>query len=796
MTDLRRRTLLGTALASPLAVGTPGSAETIDRSSPIISFADRNDARFLGGEVWANPMEDWRIVDGRATVMSDRAARNLHSLVYVVENPAAGFAVRIPVRRVAEADQSTNGNAADGHPTGRRPANGRVEFGFRVGVNADVDDHRAACFAADGLEAGVRGGRLFIGEHRGEPDVRVPIDCVVSFSAESSIDGISTVRLTLSTDDGDLVDEVRADVATGTLAGNVAVVNGFGTDVWRRGLARHAFGDWSFDGPGVSHHPGRAFGPLLWTMYTVDVDPSLPPAEASSDATVRLNVLAAPIGEDDDHRVTLSIDRGDGFTDIADASIEPGPWVASFVLNDFDATADVPFRITLPRRARSGEASEPATLSGTIRHNPVDRPLRFAAMTCQKDYGFPYAPVAENLQRLDPDLLYFSGDQLYEDHGGYGVLRDGSERSVVNYLRKFYQFGWAFRDSMADRPTLCIPDDHDVFHGNLWGEAGKALELSPGEKMQTSTSSGYSLPVDMVNVVHRTNAGHHPPAARPDACGRGISSYFGELNFGSVSFAILADRQYKSGPEHVDTGPGRADHVTRSDFDLSRIDVEGLELLGPDQEAWLAGWAEDESRHRMRVVLSQTVFSGLATHHGGYDGYLKADLDSGGWPQAARGRAVELLRRAHALHVNGDQHLMSLSQYGVEKQRDAGWAFCVPAIAAGYPRWWRPDELGLPHDERPEGDRSNTGQYRDAFDNLAYVYRVGNPESQRGRDRYETAHRKGSGFGLVTVNPATETYRLNAFRFAVDATAEEGSQFDGFPVTIHRDENAGRNRLS
>ena len=30
---------------------------------------------------------------------------------------------------------------------------------------------------------------------------------------------------------------------------------------------------------------------------------------------------------------------------------------------------------------------------------------------------------------------------------------------------------------------------------------------------------------------------------------------------GDVGFAILGDRQWKSGPQHVETGSGRADHV-------------------------------------------------------------------------------------------------------------------------------------------------------------------------------------------------------------------------------------------
>ena len=67
-------------------------------------------------------------------------------------------------------------------------------------------------------------------------------------------------------------------------------------------------------------------------------------------------------------------------------------------------------------------------------------------------------------------------------------------------------------------------------------------------------------------------------------------------------------------------------------------------------------------------------------------------------------------------------------QYGVEKQRDSNWSFCTPAISAGYPRWWRPDEMKFDHQNRPQHRLDNTGEFLDAFDNYAYVYCVGNPE--------------------------------------------------------------------
>jgi len=210
----------------------------------------------------------------------------------------------------------------------------------------------------------------------------------------------------------------------------------------------------------------------------------------------------------------------------------------------------------------------------------------------------------------------------------------------------------------------------------------------------------------------------------------------------------------------------------------------------------LKAWADDWRAHSMKVLLSQTVFAGVATHHGGYDGYLKADLDSGGWPQAARDHAIDIIRAAKPLHINGDQHLTTLAQYGVTQQRDSCWSFCTPAISAGYPRWWRPDELGMPHQNRPAHGLANTGEYVDGFGNKVYVYAAGSPENRPKGNRYERAHKKGSGFGLVTIDSEAKTYEIESFRFLIDATdGKESNQFPGWPVTLYQRENGGDNQL-
>jgi hypothetical protein len=586
---------------------------------------------------------------------------------------------------------------------------------------------------------------------------------------------------------GKLLGSVEHVVPMDQILGNVSLAHNLKSASAKPGGkagARYRFHHWKMEGEAFTVKPEQRFGPILWTMY------SLSDSRSNEGFVMKLSALTGPMGAKDSREVELMVKRGADWETLGKAELDPDAWVATFRIANWNAKDAVPYKVIYREQLRDG-GEVPHEWSGVIRANPAGRPLRMAAMTCQNDYAFPYEPVAENVRKLDPDLAYFSGDQIYESHGGFGIIRRPADRAILNYLRKYYQFGWAFREVMRNCPTLCLPDDHDVFHGNLWGEGGKAMEGG-----NTSTMGGYIEPVRMVNAVHRTSVAHHPDPHDPTPALQGMSVYYGDMVYGGVGFAILADRQWKSGPEHVDTGGGRADHVSDRDFDTAKLDKPGLVLLGERQEKFLESWAKDWRGHELKAVLSQTVFANVATHHGGPNAFLKADLDSGGWPQTPRNRAIELMRPSMALHINGDQHLTTLVQYGVENQRDSNWSFCTPAIAAGYPRWWKPDEMGIPHENRPGHGLPNTGEFIDGLGNKAYVYAVGNPEVGKAPNRYDKAHQKGSGFGFITFDTGKKTYFIESFRFKVDATdGKPGNQFPGWSVTIQQAENRGENRL-
>ena len=771
------------------ALGIPGKTQAQEskaavkkQSDPTVSWTNTHDRVFLGGEVWANPMENWRVIDGAAECVSQGADRNIQLLTHQLTDNSKAFSANVTISQAETGKQD-------------------LGAGFKIGVRSELNEHRSNAFAKNGIKVGLVDGSLMVGNATKQVDgLKNPQNVTLNVAGKPSGQKYSLV-LTATNGDGEQLGQLSSEVPKDAVLGNIALVNSFvpqktggeskPKNKKKRGFSgtggRYRFSDWTVSGRAFKVTPENRFGPILWTMY------SLSDLRGDEGFVMKLSALTGPMGAEDSKDIELFVQKNDQWQSLGTAALDTDAWTATFRIANWDEKTETPYMVVYREKHRSGSETE-STWTGTIKANPSGRPLRLGALTCQNDYGFPYEPVANNIIKLDPDMLYFSGDQLYESHGGFGLIREPAEPAILNYLRKYYQHGWSFRHAMKNAPTICLPDDHDVFQGNIWGEGGKAMDV---KKNGASSNGGYIEPARMVNVVHKTNCAHHPDFYDPTPVDQDISVYYGDMVYGDVSFAILGDRQWKSGPQNVETGSGRADHVKDQQVDTKFLDKPGLVLLGERQEEFLKHWVDDWRGHKMKVLLSQTVFAGVATHHGSHNGYLKADLDSGGWPQTARNNAINIIRKGMPLHINGDQHLTSLSQYGVDQQRDSCWSFCTPAISAGYPRWWRPDEMNMPHENRPEHGHENTGEYLDGFGNKVYVYAVGNPVVGKDKNRYKKAHEKGSGFGLVTIDTAAKTYHLDSFRFLIDATdGNEKNQFPGWPVTIAQKENSGDNLLS
>jgi len=481
---------------------------------------------------------------------------------------------------------------------------------------------------------------------------------------------------------------------------------------------------------------------------------------------LKLSAQLRPLRAEDEHRVALEIEESGAWREIATADVHKVGWTATFRVEDWDASRAVKYRV---RHARGGR------FEGVIRADPRDQASIVAAVFTGNSPGpgggrIGKQDVVDAVRKLDPDLLLFTGDQVY-DH--------------TTHTASWLRFGETFADLIRDRPTVCMPDDHDVGQGNLWGGGGRAIDLD--------TKGGYVRPADYVKLVERQQTSHLPDPVDPAPVEQGIGVWFTRLVVGGVDFALIEDRKFKSGCFGLVTkelGP-RPDHVDRPEYDARAFDVDGKQLLGARQERFLADWSEDWDGVVMKSVVSQTAFAMASTHHGKDKTFYSCDFDANGWPQTPRRRAVALLRRACAFHACGDQHLATIVQYGLDDWRDAGFAFCVPSIANLWPRWWEPS---TPSANREPGADEFTGDHLDGFGNRLTIFAHTNPRAS-GREPHEL-HDRMPGFGVLRFDKPARTIAMECWPRMVDPTGAGARQYAGWPRTIRQIDLLGRHRFA
>lgn len=725
--------------------------------SKSYDFNETNDRVWIGEEFWSIPIEDWQIKDGRIESVGDRANMRVNLLATDISGEGSfNFSVQMGVLRKGE---------------------GQGSAGIRIAIKDDTDsDYRSLCYFGEGIDIGIRNSeeffladeKLLLPENFDQSSFILRVegqqDDITRLLSAEVIDTKGN-SLKLESSDFENLDGMISLVTNHFKSGSYPE----GTYYW--------FDNISLSGGNVQNYPDRTFGPVLWSMYTL------------SKGVLKMTAQMPPVSPDDPQTVLLQMQNGQNWIDLDAAEIDPDARIAVFKAENWVDTMDHKYRLVYNLDGKDHY------YEGTIRKDPMKGKLTMGGMTCQYHYGFPYRPLVENLDKLNPDILYFSGDQLYEANGGYGIIRFPADMAILNYLGKWYMFGWAFGDLMRDRPTIAIPDDHEVYQGNLWGEGGE--NVSP-EKWENNRDAigGFVQPAKMVNVVVHTNSAHLPDPFDPEPMKQDIDVYYTDLLYGGVSFAIVGDRIFKSGPEAISTWEGRNDHIKKPIKDPSILDKEGLKLLGDRQIDFLEHWIQDWEASYLKILLSQTIFTNAATHHGGNDMFLYGDMDSGGWPKSGRDRALKIMRKAFAFHIAGDQHLPSLIQYGIDEYRDAGWAFCTPAIAVGYQRKFLPDQLGWEVKGRPEHGNPNTGLYTDVFGNPNYVYAVGNPDDNiEANNRYIRANKKASGFGYIIFDTDKRTIKSEAYHFLADLSSDKGDkQFPGWPLKVDQLDNYGEDR--
>ena len=755
---MRRRSLLKTIAGAPVV--------SVLHSAP----ASR---AWLGPDYWANPLQDWRRSGTRIECHAAGGDRNVFWLTREIAPTATAYRMSVRLGRL-----SASGGDAKGW------------VGFRTGMRGHFKDYRDTAIRGLGIDAGVTAdGKLFLGVPGDGPSITQLDDVALTLE-------LTGKRLRLSSGDK----HIERDIPAEWVGGGVALVchsgalpsravpsiaepqaaNAGKPSQPRGGAMRFWFEDWTLAGPGVVNRPARAFGPILFPQYTVN------------RGTMKMTVQMAP-AEGDEPEVELRITGRPPLR----SRVEPRSSTAAFRVTDWKDTSDAAYEIVFGQQR----------YAGTIRPDPIDKnEIVVGSLTCQGDFGFPHTPIATALAAARPDVVFFTGDQLYEANGGYGIQRQPAEAARLDYLRKWYMFGWAWGEITRRTPCICLPDDHDVYHGNIWGAAGRRAEyptVAPGEppdQQSAQDSGGYSMPAPWVNIVQRTQSSHLPDFADRAPVDQNITVHYSRLDWGGISFAILEDRKWKSAPRTLMPAARiRNGWPQNPEWDSAKQgDVSGAQLLGERQERFLAEWAKDWPEDiAMKAVVSQTIFCNLATLPSGMmsdagtpklpiqppGGYaegerLTEDHDSNGWPQTPRNRALRLMRSCLAVHLAGDQHLASTVQYGIDAHNDASVALCSPAISNIFPRRWFPEKPGA---NRGAGAPRNTGEYRDGFGNLITVRAVANPE-QFGVAPAELNNR-APGWGLAIFDKKARTIRLENRR------RWDNQPYAGWPITIAQTDN-------
>ncbi|MEK6237809.1 MAG: hypothetical protein N2C14_24120, partial [Planctomycetales bacterium] len=257
---------------------------------------------------------------------------------------------------------------------------------------------------------------------------------------------------------------------------------------------------------------------------------------------------------------------------------------------------------------------------------------------------------------------------------------------------------------------------------------------------------------------------------------------------GGVSFAVIEDRKFKTGPQGLIPKQGpRPDHIRDPNYDPKSVDVPAAVLLGERQLKFIRGWGADWSDCEMKAVLSQTIFCGGAHIHGKVGGRLHADLDSNGWPQTGRNKALAEMRRAFAIHIAGDQHLGTIFHHGIDDWNDSVYSFCVPSIANLYLRWWDPLEPGK---NRLPGMPEYTGEHLDGFHNKVTCWAAANPS--KGPNGGGKLTVRAAGFGVVKFNKPKREITMECWPRNVDVTDPAAKQYPGWPKTIKQEDNYAR----
>lgn len=753
--------------------------------------AMRENGRWLGANWWANRLQDWKVENGAYVCDPNRAFQGWRVAHDMTREITGDLELTVSLDLSASSSSQGEGNKLSK----------KCVAGFLLGAGSTLDNRMAKALMFDYQTKkgdqwpAVSGSGIAVGVNA-EGNLRIiDLDKGKVLVEGKSKDHQGRANLSLmSRRDGDMVHlkavaqykegavEVSTTVPVRRLVGGIGLLSHPGSKGAKLASLKTVFSDYKVL-KGCQRNRSLAMGPIACTHYTVD------------RGVLKLSAQCMP--QHKGTEATLSLYRDGKWQAVATEVVRDIDELALFRIENWDQSQEVTFRVSVPL----DNHQKPATYTGRITAEPSDGQLRLATLGCviHRPWGavrdwnevtfFPHHELQQRVLDKKPDMVFFYGDQMYESTPSYVDRQNYHE----DYLYKWLFHCVGFREVIRNVPSATIPDDHDVYQGNYWGQGGRKAPANDWN------NGGYLHPGAFVAQVHRTQTSHLPDCPKPNSMEQQIPAYFCDWDWGGVSFAIAGDRLFKSGPAGKglpESGTQRPDHYNNPSFDTAGLDLPGLELLGAPQEQFLAEWATDwGGGSEMKALLSQSPFGNLATHHSGT--YLIADLDSNGWPQSGRKRALEILRSARAVHIAGDQHLSTMVQHGIDEHNDSIFGFTAPAVANAYARAYHPTYKGNYYKTTPPQPAAYLGERLDGFKNKVTFHAVANPDTRK-EGPYYTDYQPAMncqvpGFGVIDFDTKKRTTTFHSLPRSYQVAGRlKGEEYPGWPVTVEQHQNDGR----
>jgi alkaline phosphatase D len=479
------------------------------------------DMTWTGADLWAQRLQDWCIKDGKLQCLVHGENRTVHLLTHQLSNNKKSFTATLELQYLA-----TNAEVS------------KEQFaGLRLGVQGKYDDYRSAIFTGSGLDVGVtRNGFLFIGNKTSERKIEENIllqKVKLSVSAIPQKEKGYFIKLRALDTAGNTIDTLSFE--TETLQGNIAIVSHIKAVKEKTDLPSVSFSSFSVTGEKLSHHPEQTYGAIYFAQYTVQAN------------TLKLTAQLAPIDKAG-AVANLFVRKNNNWKQVASSTIHPLARIAAFKIDSWDSSKPALYKVEYLQSVKN---KKPIIHSyeGTITAEPVAKNnVKALAFSCNWDLGFPDNEVVLNASMHNADMAFFLGDQFYESNGGFGVQMNTLEKATLDYLRKWYMFGWSYRNLFRDVPMIALLDDHDVYHGNIWGAGGRPTK--PNLKgADAQDSGGYKMQPEWVNMAQLTQTSHMPQPFDAANASQGIKVYYTEWMYAGISFGIIEDRKFKSPPK-------------------------------------------------------------------------------------------------------------------------------------------------------------------------------------------------------------------------------------------------------